>query len=209
MNAIFIDLWERSGFPGKGIDVFNQLMKYYSESERYYHNILHIQNCLNEFGLIKNVLLKPLSIEWAIWFHDVTYDPKSKLNEEKSADLAFDILQKVGGSIDLLKNVHDLIIATKHNSVLKDIESQILADIDLSILGSQPSQYLEYSRNIRKEYGFVPFKEYCGGRIKVLQAFLSRPSIYYTEYFQEKYESASRCNIKNEIENLNSRLKEL
>ena len=58
----------------------------YSEVQRHYHSIQHIVECLEHFHQIKTHLDDTLSVELAIWFHDVIYNPKAHDNEQQSAD---------------------------------------------------------------------------------------------------------------------------
>jgi predicted metal-dependent HD superfamily phosphohydrolase len=41
---------------------------------------------------------------------------------------------------------------------------------------------------------------YNKGRKQVLKHFLDRDSLYFTEYFKEKFETQARKNIKRELE---------
>lgn len=59
--------------------------------------------------------------------------------------------------------------------------------------------YAAYSRNIRAEYIHVPLEQYRTGRAAVLQAFLSRPFLYFTELGRARWEAAARVNVVGEI----------
>lgn len=62
--------------------VFDGLMELYSEENRAYHNLLHIDRMLSwldESGEASD------AVELAIWFHDAIYDPQGSQNEAKSA----------------------------------------------------------------------------------------------------------------------------
>src|SRR5436305_3380271 len=67
---------------------YERLTLAYSEPERHYHNQQHIAECLHEFDRAAHLAQQPQAIEFALWFHDATYDPKAGDNEEKSASLA-------------------------------------------------------------------------------------------------------------------------
>jgi len=62
---------------------------------------------------------------------------------------------------------------------------------------------LHYAKNIRKEYHIYPDLMYNPGRIKVLQHFLQKSNIYFTQAFQAK-EAAARQNLQQEIQLLQS-----
>ena len=50
---------------------------------------------------------------------------------------------------------------------------------------------------------------FCSSRIKVLQSFLEREFIYYTEHYREKHEPYARANIIREIHQLRETLESL
>lgn len=72
-------------------------------------------------------------------------------------------------------------------------------DADLSILGKSSQVYLEYTKQIRKEYSIYPHFLYKPGRKKALEHFLALESIFKTEYFKKKYEIRARENIEFEL----------
>ena len=53
----------------------------YSEPHRYYHTLAHLENMFAESARFAPL---PPAVEWAIWFHDFVYDPRSATNEEDS-----------------------------------------------------------------------------------------------------------------------------
>ena len=62
--------------------------------------------------------------------------------------------------------------------------------------------YDKYAAKIRKEYSWVPDDQYRIGRKKVLQDFLNRPRIYFTERAGKELEQQARVNIEREIARL-------
>lgn len=42
------------------------------------------------------VLQDPAAVDWAVWFHDAVYDPRSDTNEADSAQLAGELLTAAG-----------------------------------------------------------------------------------------------------------------
>ena len=85
-----------------------------------------------------------------------------------------------------------------------DNDTNILLDIDLSILGENPMKYKEYCENIRKEYQIYPDFIYRKGRQKVLENILKLDSIYKTEFFKQEYESQAKENLTLELNQLNN-----
>jgi len=184
--------------------VYAELTTIYSQSHRYYHTIEHINQCIGEYEqfLDKNPSLFFLKREvyLALWFHDVVYNPYSKLNEENSVEIfsQWAIEKDFSVNEDAVK---ELILGTKiHRVFLLELELEhcIVNDIDLSILGQQQSTYLTYRENIRKEYKHVSVEKYYVSRKKFIEEFLNKKNIYSLKYFRDKYEVGARKNLESE-----------
>jgi predicted metal-dependent HD superfamily phosphohydrolase len=140
------------------------------------------------------------AVYFAIWFHDVIYDTKRSDNEEKSAEFASEVLGSLGVPEQTIATVWEMILATKyHRGADLSWDTKAFLDLDTSILGAPQEIYEEYSRAIRKEYSWVPDVLYQKGRMKVLNDFLEREYIYYTEEIRTRYELQARHNIAEEV----------
>ena len=148
--------------------LFTLLSKSYTESQRYYHTIQHIVECLELFDQVKKKLNDPSAVELAIWFHDVIYDPQASDNEEQSAELMKNTCVGILNTVQLDK-VYDWIIATKKHQPAKDQDLNYLLDIDLAILGSGSERFTEYEQQIQQEYSWVEPELYQVKRAEVLQ----------------------------------------
>jgi predicted metal-dependent HD superfamily phosphohydrolase len=179
--------------------VFARLRARYAERHRAYHTLDHIAGCLAEFDAVRALARNGEAVEMAIWFHDVVYDPHRGDNEEQSATLAQCELQRLVASPALSDTVAALVRATTHTVVVTDPDHQLIADTDLAGLGQFWSVVEESSRNIRREYAFVPEDDYVKRRRDLLQSFLERPFIYYGAHFRRRYEQQARANIHREL----------
>lgn len=177
-------------------EIFRILTDCYNEPHRAYHTMQHIRECLMQFDNVAEMAENPDHIEAAIWFHDAVYDPKSHDNEEKSAELAYRYLTACGISENIADNIVNLVLSTRHNNILSSEDEKLIADIDLSILGSNNQRFDEYETQIRYEYHFVPDDAYQKGRSEVLRSFMENEMIYHTEFFRLKYEKQARENIR-------------
>ncbi len=197
-------------FPGNPTlieEIFTQLVTAYSHQERYYHNLLHIQQVLNIINTLEPWADNLPAIQMAAWFHDVVYDTKSPNNEERSAEYAASALSKLGIPITIINKVVKMILNTKnHQSSPEDIDSHILLDADLSIFGAEASQYLAYAQAIRHEYSWVTDGEYKITRKRILQNFLEQDRIYFTGKAFDLLEIKAKANISNEILKLSTKL---
>jgi pantetheine-phosphate adenylyltransferase len=198
MRAHFYKLF--SSITQISIDsLWDEVLHKYSEDSRHYHGLNHIAECLSELYTIDLPAREQTTIAIAIWFHDIIYNPKSKTNEEDSADYFRAQAKLFGLSSDLVETVSDYILATKRHEVEKpcsDRSLQLFLDIDLSILGADECRFMDYDKAIKAEYGWVPKLIYGPKRKKVLKGFLDRPFIFQTPEFRERYEEQARKNLK-------------
>jgi predicted metal-dependent HD superfamily phosphohydrolase len=180
--------------------VFLDLVRAYSSVGRFYHTLEHIQHILEIIEQMRSLAVNFPTIQLAAWFHDVIYDSKAKDNEERSADYAVVSLTKLKIPSTTVERVRRLILSTKtHQTLLTDIDTQILLDSDLSILGSSEWKYRTYAQAIRKEYSWLSSELYRTGRKQVLLKFLQRERIYFTNQIFVKLEGRARENMQAEL----------
>lgn len=179
------------------------LAQKYSEARRAYHNLSHIQALLRHAESFRHELQDYDAVAFAIWFHDTIYNPRKGDNEEKSAELAAEMLRKLTLPHETVAAVEQMILATKKHELLNDsADLKLFLDFDLSILGTSEDVYQCYSQTIRKEYSWVPYFLYRQGRKKVLESFLYRDQLYFTETMKALYETQARQNIETELSRL-------
>lgn len=192
----WLDLWKRIGAQGNGEKVCTDLVARYSEPHRVYHTLRHIEDCLNELETVRRLTRNPDAVETALWYHDAIYDTKGVNNEEESARLFREMALCVSLPEAFISQVINLILATRHVNVPGRIDAKLLVDIDLSILGQNQEKFIEYEKQIRKEYEWVPLEAFILGRSKILKSLLlKRATIYSTDFFRNKYEAMARQNI--------------
>ncbi|MBL4708042.1 MAG: hypothetical protein JKY48_06345 [Flavobacteriales bacterium] len=208
MNLVFVKTnWDEltNKLPNIKSDFYNQLIKLYLSSDRYYHNLIHIESLLLLTKQYEHLLNSPKTIQFAIWYHDSIYNSSKNNNEEQSAELAKLQLAKMDVSQNLISDCYDLIIATKTHQLSKKLNSfdaQFMLDIDLSILAATKENYIEYSKQIREEYKICSEEHYNKGRKSVLQYFLNSERIYKTDLFYNLNEKRARINLALELQNL-------
>jgi predicted metal-dependent HD superfamily phosphohydrolase len=171
------------------------LTELYTRPERRYHNLQHIAAMLTGAP-------EPLSIEQtlAIWFHDAIYNPISTSNEEDSAELVTKLYD-----IDKLERIADpslitdIILSTKkHQPLCK--QAEIVLDLDLAILGTNPSAYKTYVENVKAEYTqHIPEEMFHSGRSQFLKSFLMRDILFFTAWGRNKFEAQARANLEAEL----------
>ena len=70
MKARFKALWKKCRAKSDADSTFGDIERRYSEPHRFYHNICHIENCLNELDLLSIHESDSLMLEFALWFHE-------------------------------------------------------------------------------------------------------------------------------------------
>ena len=180
--------------------VFLLLVAAYTQPDRHYHHLNHIDCVLTTLSRFSNKLQDPIAVSLAAWFHDFVYDAQASDNEAQSARVAKELLTNIGASIGSIDRVQHLILATQGHKVdAHDADLCIFLDADLAILGTDPVRYQAYQQAIRSEYSWVSDAAYQAGRIRVLESFLQRDRLYYTDLLFDELESIARCNLAREI----------
>jgi len=181
--------------------LFYEIKKQYALKIRHYHNLSHVHNMLVQAQEIMTLINDYDAFRYAIWYHDIIYKPTRKDNEQKSAEMAKKRLKSLNFDEKRLEIVEKLINSTKTHEVIltKNLDNSYLLDIDLSILGTDWETYKTYVGNIRKEYAIYPNFMYKKGRKKVLEHFLERPYLFYTEKYKSQFETQARKNLKREM----------
>ena len=155
-----------------------------------YHNWEHIAYCITElcrFGFnhidkIRGILL-----------HDAV-DPYNK------KDLT--LYSFYGKDADLIYDVWETVKATDHehlNDNRLNRYQQVVHDIDMSILASEPIRYQQYVEGVIREYltfkGVSP-EAFNQGRKDFILSLLNKKSIFFTKSYSEK---RARENLTNEL----------
>jgi predicted metal-dependent HD superfamily phosphohydrolase len=189
-----------------GDHVFDEIIVPMYEG-RAYHNLKHVLKCREAItDLSERLSLGTVML--AIWFHDIIYDPLESDNEEKSAGIARVCLiaGHTGCTTDnhkLVDGVVRLILATDHQDKPESGDEQIIADVDMSILGALPHEYDDYRMGIAAEFARtnVPPRDFVRGRVDFLERYLTA-TIFYTDYFHHKFNDRANENIRSELHKL-------
>ena len=127
-----IDQWKTT-WTGLGLSIsaalvrdYEELIARYSESHRKYHTVRHLDECFAKLAEVRSCAEHPAEVEVALWFHDAIYEPRSNENEAKSAELASSKIQIAGGSLECVKRISTLIMATQHAAVPQSDDAKVL-----------------------------------------------------------------------------------
>ena len=160
---------------------FKTLRSIYSGPNRYYHTWQHIYETLlfsrKHYGF-QHLLV------FALVYHDVIYDIKSKRNEEESAVVweTYAALRGLNRHYSLkVRDIGDMIRMTAKHSVEpgKPLVFSMMSDADMSIFLCPDEHYLEYARNIWREYQSFGREAYLAGRLQFLST-VDPQTMFYT-----------------------------
>ncbi len=185
-------------------ELYAELERRYSEPHRAYHTMAHIEACLGWLDRYQEHAERPAEVQLALWFHDAIYDPTRGDNEERSAHMGAEWMQKLGVPSDVIDRVARLVICTKeHRSTAGD--AALLCSIDLTILGADEDEYRKFELAVRKEYQHVSEEAYRCGRAAVLRGFLERASIYEHAPIGAALDARARTNLASALAALKER----
>lgn len=185
---------------------YDELIRAYTGSDRHYHDINHIIDCLNEFDKVKQNIQYPSLMELAIWFHDYVYDTRKSDNEEQSAYHAVNFIADLGMDRMYGMIVQSLIMYTKHCFEPIDDDARYIMDIDLVGFGKSDDIVQRNNANVRAEYNWVDEVVYRKNRRFILKKFLGKAEagqLYKTEYFNKLYGERALENLSSSVEELN------
>jgi len=182
----------------------SRLIAIYSGGDRHYHDLRHVETLLVLAEEHAREINDNEAIEAAIWFHDAVYNTRRDDNEAQSAKLATVLLAGLAGD-ERLEFIAAMIRASANHRVPVSMQipaaddCALFLDMDLAILGSPTDEFAAYEQAVRREYDWVPEKEWVAGRSLVLRNFLARPFIYASPHFQHSHEAAARSNLKRSL----------
>ena len=191
--------WQGIGARSAGTELHHRLVAAWSEKHRHYHTLQHLRECFEHLEAVRAQARHSAEIAIALWFHDAVYDPQREDNEARSADWARASALDDGVPQATAQRLHGMVMATVEHLPQEDADTQLLLDIDLSILGAGPARFAQSNEQIRREYAHVAEPEWRVGRRRVLCGFLERPRLYGTEGFHATLEARARENIAREL----------
>ena len=173
----------------------------YTARGRHYHNLAHLSEMLALLDGYGALAADRTTVELAVYYHDLIYDPLRRDNEANSARAAERLLSEVTGARRISK-VAAMIEATAAHAPAEDGDTALLLDVDMAVLGAAPERYDAYARAVRKEYWMYPGPIYRRGRRKALEGFLAETHIYQLDAFRQNLEASARENVRRELAGL-------
>ncbi|WP_069167607.1 HD domain-containing protein [Nocardia altamirensis] len=185
--------------------VGEELIGRYQEPHRRYHTVTHLAAML---GVIDDLAADADDVDavrYAAFFHDAVYAVDRHDNEERSADLAEEMLGSLGLAAELVDEVARLVrLTATHAPADDDRNGGVLCDADLAVLAADEAGYAAYTAAVRQEYRHVPDELFRAGRTAVLQGLAQQPRLFRTPTARTRYEAAARANLARELTTLTS-----
>jgi predicted metal-dependent HD superfamily phosphohydrolase len=182
--------------------LWSEVKNAYMQSHRYYHTLSHLSFMYDELKKCASEIDDIDAMIFALFYHDIIYNPQKGDNEEKSASLATDRLSQLNTPSEFSTQVSTMILKTKNHEEAESADGNLFLDADLAVLGTEKSKYQAYAKSIRKEYSVYPDFLYKPGRLKVIEHFLKMPVIFKTPSFRKNFEIQARFNLQREAESL-------
>ena len=191
--------------------LLDRVIARHRERHRRYHTITHVDWVVRHVEVLAAArddgTDPPIDLDAVVAaavYHDAVYEPRAPMhaNERGSARLARRDLASIGWADARCDRVATMIEGTAPHTDPPDLDTAILFDADLSVLGADPVRYSDYARNVRTEYSFVTDEDWAVGRAEVLRSFLDRASIFSTTTGIERWEEAARANVTAELATL-------
>jgi predicted metal-dependent HD superfamily phosphohydrolase len=153
------------------------------------------------------------ALEIAIWFHDAIYNPEAQMvtpgySENESIELMYSLFSswtfRDPYESSLQRQIAiaaALIRATaSHGSASVDKLTDLMLDIDLSSLALPTKQFNVNTENVIAEYAlFRDPVTIILGNARFLKGLYASPRLFHTEWGFSNFESASRYNILNRV----------
>ncbi|MFW6311666.1 MAG: hypothetical protein ACOC1K_05470 [Nanoarchaeota archaeon] len=151
--------------------VLSQLGRLWTDHQRKYHSLSHLEDMLSYIEDKKINLNSSLEYEALIvaaFFHDSIYDIKDPSgHEDKSKE--FFKQHYTGGNVNFKNKVLDLIETTKYRIEPNESLEKIFWKADNNIFNKSFVDFVKYETLIRQEYKSVPLKIYKEKRKEFLE----------------------------------------
>ncbi len=185
-------------------ELIADLKQRYAEPQRHYHSWAHIEALLAHYRRWQGHFHRPLPVLWALYWHDAIYDPMAKDNEEQSAQLLERMADDILSAADL-EFAAIIVRATARHEVPvgltreDEADLSLFLDLDLSVLGAPAGVFDQYECDVRSEYIAVPDEAFRGGRKAILERFLARERLYFTDLAHKMWDAPARENLRRSI----------
>ena len=160
------------------LKIYPELLHKWNEHWRYYHNIDHLNQLLDDINLLNVTANEKSILEIIAIFHDIEYYPWQDDNEALSIKyfINFNDKYKYIKNKRIIDTIIEAIERTGDHEKCNSKISDIFRKLDRKILHSDFKTLLEYETKIFKEFQFCNYLDYKIARINFLNSALSATS---------------------------------
>src|SRR6478752_4731474 len=181
--------------------LFLDLMDRWGEEHRKYHGRTHLLAVLEALDRLSAPAQPPRTVMLAAWFHDAVYRGIAGEDEEESARLAEERLERAGLPADEVDEVARLVRMTAdHRPDPDDGPAALLSDADLSVLAGGPAAYARYLAAVREDFAHIGDADFVAGRAAVVRQLLELDPLFHTARGRELWQDAARRNLQSELD---------
>jgi predicted metal-dependent HD superfamily phosphohydrolase len=183
-------------------DVYQTIISMYDETGRYYHTLEHIKSMLQLSVQYQHCIKDMISLQLAIFFHDIVYNAKSGTNEDDSVVIFVNLLSNHLEK-SIIDKVSRFIMSTKSHQLSddnddNDDDEKLFLDFDMDVLSWPREYYIKYAENIRREYIHLELDDYCKRRSTFLRNTINSASKIYHSQLYANNEQIARDNMEYE-----------
>ena len=129
LKKTFYKLFEKySDDPSLINDLWLEVENNYSEPNRFYHTLIHLEGILNQLTPLKNVFGNWDALLFTTFYHDIIYDPANSNNELKSAELLENRLQQCSVPNKIIQLSKSQVLATSSHNQSFDSDTNYFID---------------------------------------------------------------------------------
>ena len=181
------------------------VLERYTEPHRRYHDLRHLGEVLAALGVLSEGRPLAATVLCAAFFHDAVYERTAYDDEQRSADLAGQVLRRLGWAAAPVAQVVRLVLLTAtHDPAPDDEAGALLCDADLAVLAAAPERYLAYAADVRHEYAHLDDEAFRAGRAAVLRELAGRPRLFTTPLGHRRWDERARQNLRGELAQLDA-----
>lgn len=177
-----------------------QLLQFYDEPHRYYHNRVHIREMFD--AALEHELKLSLAQTFAVLAHDAIYVPGAQRGDNET--LSAQLMRVYAPKVDLavLDAAFAIIIDTTDH-VPRHAESTAVLDLDLMRLGAAPDDFERYSWEVFGEQrpliavddNIAAWHFFDDKRSQFFQTLMRRPAVFHLGPMRAAYERACHINL--------------
>ena len=147
---------------------YGKIEKAWNEPHRFYHGMNHLKNLIFLIDAGRFEEKEKQKLYLVAIFHDIVYDPYSKDNEEKSAEI---YRMMVEDNFD--QEVYDAILDTKdHTKKASNLISEEFLDMDIhNLIYGSLQDMIHDTHLLTREYGAYDWTLMKAGRIAFMENF--------------------------------------